>query len=123
MAVCADEFALSDLGEHGLATKPPQLTHLSDLLVARKVIPGHRRMMEKAATVDARLARLEFVVPVHQFTPSLALPRHQAGAGRAEVRGVVRLPTRLAPRLTAVSTPVEVVERLSLATASAYFHL
>jgi hypothetical protein len=120
MTVRTDEIALRHFVENCL---PTRTSEVADFLMTRQVIPGHRRVMKEPTTVDARRALFQVLIPVQQFIPALALPRHDALPIDLKVARVIRLPAPLTPRLVSAPPAVEFFERLPLAALPAELHV
>ena len=127
MAVCADEFALDYLGADQTSTvlgaQPSEIAFLDG---TGKMIPLHRGALESHSTVGAWPV-LEALVPVYEHMPSRVLLARPRPRMAAVVRGVVCLPTALAPRLpTPARGAVKLEGELMLATSAAqmpFFHV
>src|SRR5690348_3668564 len=90
MTVCTHEVALCDLVEDRLATEASHHhAHLTPLLCAWPVIPGHRCRMKHAAAIDARFPILERLVPRASRKPTFSLLREPHVAFRQVVLTVI----------------------------------
>jgi hypothetical protein len=125
VTVCTDKIAHRDLRQNcpsadASMNERADVPRLSRL---RTMIPLHRGGMEPAATVDARLRRLQASIPVLQFgAASLTTPKAMATSS-LPVRSVVLPSTELAPCLANPAPSMKILHRLRDTTSTARLHV
>ena len=123
MAICADEFALRDLGQNKGLASVVERRNISRLLRAGKVVPLHRCMMEHLTAVAARLAGLELHEPGRRSRTLLTVVGDQLLAISLVVRGRILSLAPPAPRLQAVAMAMKFRGREYEPATSALLHV
>jgi hypothetical protein len=125
MAIRAHELALGDFSaRQNRAAALDQRADVVELLATGRVIPRHRRRMERASTIRARSLALEPVVPLGKRPTTLAHLRLPTLSVAGVVFAVVLTSALLAPCLASVTAvpEVELVEGLDQSAGAAALH-